>query len=617
MSGNVVDRGPGRVPERNNSFERKENSFSMSGRKFTSCPSSLLVPECLSGIFTQSTVFLLESVDTPGSEGKSRKATIIGSGSELEQKDQNIEELSSRVFSSSPDREPLRLSQMGSPYSDISTSVSTTSIGEVSGSPLSSPPLSDSPKRRAFGLSVIIPSELPPRNLGVLTVITSDSPLGIRASPLTVITSESSDGDIENLGEVSTLESLNKLNMSSTYRPTYGRIKQRVYERAFSSCNSAKIADVVDGKENMDSDEFLLQQIKKFPAWASIQDNAEITLEHIGSGASGANYVNVNGVHAAVLKSATKMPRAVMRGLGEELKNVLKEVEYEGLSVEELNDCVDEAIDKVLDSDNAGMVRYVPFYGMAAREELASIIGSELFNVPETLTIFDERHGLCSLQEFSEGAVSLTRSLRSESSHEILNNLDSQSFQDLAVLDILISNYDRHHLNVLFRPETNGDETKYHMVPIDHGGTIPSKVYRQQTKFFWEHRIDSTIELTDTTRNKMKSLNFDSMREKIFKKMGNLGETRILDHLQVMTSFLNACGTSGSKEWTSQDLLGAMSKLENKLWNSVSASHEDCGIVDNLRVYAKEKGMSFDEACRKVVEESVDEYIIYRPEVER
>ncbi|MCB1107972.1 MAG: hypothetical protein KDK76_07755 [Chlamydiia bacterium] len=104
-----------------------------------------------------------------------------------------------------------------------------------------------------------------------------------------------------------------------------------------------------------------------------------------------------------------------------------------------------------------------PYTLAAHREKLAYIIGHEL-GVPEVKLIKDSS-GVYSVHQFVPSNGSLRKK---EFTQGALQNFDTQSLQNIAILDILLGNEDRNAGNILWYEE-NG---VIKLVPIDHALTL-------------------------------------------------------------------------------------------------------------------------------------------------
>ena len=53
---------------------------------------------------------------------------------------------------------------------------------------------------------------------------------------------------------------------------------------------------------------------------------------------------------------------------------------------------------------------------------------------------------------------------------------DTEQVHRIAMLDLRICNLDRNDANILVRKERSKTQTKYYLIPVDHGMSIPDNL---------------------------------------------------------------------------------------------------------------------------------------------
>lgn len=102
----------------------------------------------------------------------------------------------------------------------------------------------------------------------------------------------------------------------------------------------------------------------------------------------------------------------------------------------------------------------------------------------------------------------------------IINDFPVQEVQKIALLDVRIFNCDRHGGNILYRSELNDNtgEDVYHLIPIDHGYSLPSTL--EDATFVWQTWPQAKQKLTPKTKEYIESLDAEkdiSMLKQKFK----------------------------------------------------------------------------------------------------
>ncbi|EQC39291.1 hypothetical protein SDRG_03497 [Saprolegnia diclina VS20] len=111
----------------------------------------------------------------------------------------------------------------------------------------------------------------------------------------------------------------------------------------------------------------------------------------------------------------------------------------------------------------------------------------------------------------------------------------------IAILDLRLFNTDRHAGNILLQ-STNDKTTKYKMVPIDHGLTLPSYQHLDGATFDWLHWPQAKFPLSAAAIAHVQSL--DTTRDAILLRSLGLPEDCILT-MQISTMLLQKAVAAG------------------------------------------------------------------------
>jgi len=89
----------------------------------------------------------------------------------------------------------------------------------------------------------------------------------------------------------------------------------------------------------------------------------------------------------------------------------------------------------------------------------------------------------------------------------------------IAVLDVRLFNEDRHAGNILYREVINDNgETKFELIPIDHGYTLPSSL--GDASFVWMYWPQAKEKMSEKTKDYIKSLDAEKDIELLKQKFG-------------------------------------------------------------------------------------------------
>jgi hypothetical protein len=344
-----------------------------------------------------------------------------------------------------------------------------------------------------------------------------------------------------------------------------------------------------------------------------LKKNVYLDITGLGTGTSGAKVVRLkrgrvrgkkekSSKPLAILKASRSFDNLVMFKIRDKVKNKLlveMQKKYPRLQIQDVekkvNGRLEGAIREVIGDKKGGGVRVgIGFHEMPRREALAAVIGEDWGIVPNTKLVSLPGEGTSSLHQFVPDAHTI-HYYSDEDKAEVLGNLDRQSFQNVALFNLLVGNTDCNRGNILFKK--NGDV--YESRSIDHGLILnPKFIVAGETEglsMCWENWDEANKCLTEESIAKLKELDWSQMKDKIIGSLGKEAFTE--DEMNVQCILMHMMKASGEmaeiKSFTTKGILLKMRGLGLQL---------DClakkgTFLESVQSLAQDKGETVERYC--------------------